>query len=288
MKTSKLIFTIFLGSVFSLVLCFCFWMLSSNHNRGTMEEPHYVPFEDNFNHLVIEEGWSLTASIGEGLNLEDPLFWSGTTKIKLEELKGLMTPNGILLNQYYAGYDDENLLNKIEIKNDTLFFRQIKLAAPFKRHIRLNVITLNSVAISGESYIRLNPKRNYLSDISSENLGEFTINMNDRARTTTNGLNFEKLNVRAQDFSNLTLLSFGRVNHVSEDIKETHINSDVVLTGNALLEILDRNLFLTNYEIKDEAILVYSNSSVETAYGKKESRYSIELNKRANASSSSN
>ena len=283
MKASKLVLTIFLSIIFSLVLCLCFFMLSTNHDRGTVGELHYIPFENSFRHLVVEDGWILSADFSEAPDFSSLMKRFNGDKIR--EMKAEMTPNGMLMLEYFFGYDDEELLSRIEVKNDTLFFRKLKLASPFKRTMRLNLSGLSSVGISGSSSVAFKAERDYTSEIPF-NLGEFTMRLKDEAIASTDMLSFDRLNLKAEDHSTATLL---RVYPRSDfDGKEKNLISDLELSGNAVLKIYNSELRLTDYEIKDEAALIFPQKFIETAYGKKLSRYVVESSKKTNASSSSN
>jgi hypothetical protein len=285
MKASKLVLIIFLGFIFSLVLYLCFYSLSANHDRGTKDQAHYIPFEAPFKHLVVEDGWNLSAFIGDDPELASDMlsFYSG--ELKLKEIRTKLAPNGMLLTKYYPGYDDEKLLSMIQVKNDTLFFKRVKLKEPFIRSIRINLIGLSSVEVSGNSRVSLNSKSGH-STKSSFNLGRFKINARDEARVSTNWLSFDKLTMIAQDVSNVDL--FWMYRNTPLVANSVLLNSDVKLSGNAVLKIHEGEVSMSDYELKDEAILVNSKVSVETVFGKKESYYMIDFNKRANASSSSN
>lgn len=285
MKTSKLVLTIFLGFILTLVTYLCFYMLSLNHDRGTNDEVHYVPFETPFKHLVVEDGWILNANIGEVPDLYSSMNGFNGDEDKVREILAKMTPNGMLLQEYYPGYDDEKVLSRIEIKNDTLFFRKQRIRSPFKRSIRLNLIGLNSVEISGSSSVTLTAQRDYAYD-TVLNLGVFTIIIRDEAIARTDLLSFDELTVKARDFSTVTLLRmYGRV---ASDAKRITLSSDFQLSGNSVLTIYERELTLSQYEINDEAALIYPQKLIETAYGKKQYKSFIESNEKANISSSSN
>lgn len=284
MKASKLVLTIFFGFIFTVVAYLCFYMLSANHDRGTKDEAHYIPFEDSFKHLVVEDGWQLSAYIGDDPELAGDMLWFSADEIKTEEIKGKLAPNGMLMTQYYPVYDDKKLLSRIEIKNDTLFFREVKRIESSIRPIRINLIGLSSVDISGKSTISLNSKKDYSTD-SSFNLGHFTIKTRDEASVSTNWLVFDKLTVKSQDFSSVTLEWMYR--ELTQNIKEVSLSSNVELSGNAFMTIRESEVSLTKYDIRDEAVIHYPNKSVETVYGKRFSRYYTDFNKQTNASSAS-
>lgn len=248
------------------------------------DEVHYVPFEAPFKHLVVEDGWHLSAYIGDDPELAGDMLWFSADEIKTEEIKAKLAPNEMLMTQYYPVYDDKELLSRIEIKNDTLFFREVKRIESSIRPIRINLIGLSSVDISGKSTISLNSKKDYSTD-SSFNLGHFTMKTSDEASARTNWLSFEKLIVKSEDFSSVTLQWMYR--ELVKDVKEVSLNSDVRLSGNAMLRIFESEVRLTDYEIEDEAALSYPQMSIETVYGKKFSRYYTDFNKKTNASSTS-
>ncbi|KOF04291.1 hypothetical protein OB69_01860 [Roseivirga seohaensis subsp. aquiponti] len=289
MKASKLVLTIFFGFIFTVVAYLCFYMLSSNHDRGVKDEVHYVPFEVPFKHLVVEDGWRLSAFIGDDPVLFDDLHWFTTDSVKIKEVEAKLASDGMLMTQYYPVYDDKELLSRIEIKNDTLFFRKVKRITSSIRTIRLNLVGLSSVKVSGKSSVSMYSKKRYTeknySDEKSFNLGRFTINTSDQSSASANRLVFDQLTVRSQDFSQVSLeymfLNF------PQGIKEVPLNSDVELSDNATLRIRQKEILLTKYKISDEAVIHYPNKSIETVYGKKDSRYLIELNKQTNASSTS-
>ena len=289
MKASKLVLTIFFGFIFITVAYLCFYMLSTNHNRGTKDEVRYDSFETPFKHLVVEDGWRLSAYFGDDPVLFDDLYWFTTDSVEIKKVEAKLASNGMLMTQYYPVYDDKELLSRIEIKNDTLFFRKVKRITSSIRTIRLNLVGLSSVKVSGKSSVSMYSKKRYTeknySDEKSFNLGRFTINTSDQSSVSANRLVFDQLTVRSQDFSQVSLeymfLNF------PQGIKEVPLNSDVELSDNATLRIRQKEILLTKYKISDEAVIHYPNKSIETVYGKKDSRYLIELNKQTNASSTS-
>lgn len=289
MKASKLVLTIFFGFIFTVVAYLCSYMLSSNHDRGMKDEVKYVSFDSPFKHLVVENGWRLSVFIGDDPVLFDDLHWFTTDSTKIKEVEAKLASDGMLMTKYYPVYDDKELLSRIEIKNDTLFFREMKILQSSIRSIRLNLVGLTSVTVSGKSSVSVYSKRRYSEQNYSEersfNLGSFTIRTSDQASVSTNRLVFDRLTVRSRDFSKVTL-EFLFLN-LPQSIKEVSLNSDVILSGNAIMRIRQKEILLTEYKISDEAVIHYPNKSVETVYGKKDSRYLIELNKQTNASSTS-
>lgn len=283
MKASKLVLTIFLGCIFIIAVYVNILSVSAFHDRGTRGEVHYIPFEVPFKHLVVEDGWQLSAYIGDDPELAGDMLWFSADEVKVKEIKTKLAPNGMLMTKYYPGYDDE-LLSRIEIKNDTLFFRKLKRIGSSIRSIRMNLIGLSSVDISGKSTISLNSKKDYSTD-SPFNMGRFTVKTSQEARVVTNWLSFDKLTVSGKDFSNVSLLWMYR--KLAKDAKEVSLDSDIKLSGNAELTIYENEVSLTDYEIKNEAVILHQGKSVETVYGKKFSKYYTDFNKQTNASSTS-
>tara|TARA_A100000171_G_scaffold47177_1_gene52850 strand:- start:613 stop:1479 length:867 start_codon:yes stop_codon:yes gene_type:complete len=286
MKASKLVLTIFFGFIFTVVAYLCFYMLSSNHNRGMKDEVHYVPFEAPFKHLVVEDGWRLSAYLSDVPELFGEMRWFNADSGKIQEIEAKLAPNGMLMTQYYPDYDDKELMSRIEIKNDTLFFREVKIIESSIRSIRLNLSGLSSVEVSGKSSVVMS-STGERSLNSPFNLGQFTIKTSDQASARTNWLSFEKLIVRSEDFSRVTLEWMYGV--LQEDAKEVLLNSDALISGNAILRVSSSfgKVRLAKYEIKDEAALSYPQISVETVYGKKFSRYYKDFNKRVGETSTS-
>ena len=281
-----MVLTIFLGSIFILVGYMCFLSLPSNQDRITNDEVHYVPFQTSFEHIVVEDGWDISLFLGEGLNLGNEMFWLRGDEEKLKETSTKMAPNGIRMSKYYPGYDDKNLLSKIEIKNDTLFFRRIKVVPMSIRRIEVNLSTLSSLDVSGSSSVAIGPKRKYYEDDSIMNLGHFTLNTKEEAKIRISALAIDQLTLNAQGFSIVTLAFLRRP--LTEGKRFVELKSDVSLSGSSVMEISGEDITLSNYEIEDEAILVHSFTSVETVYGKKFSKYyTDQLNKQTNVSSTS-
>jgi hypothetical protein len=212
------------------------------------------------------------------------MWWLGADIEKLNALRDKMTPFGIRLSKYYPDYDDENLLSRIEIKNDTLFFRRIKAATSFKRVIRMNLLDLSSLGVSGNSSVDISSKRNDSGVTPVINLGHFVINISEGAKVSVSSAEISQLTLKADGFSSFTFGNFS--SRGSTDTIKV-IQSDISLFGNAVMKVIDDKVALTNYKIYDEIILVFYNESVETVYGKKDSKYVIDFNKRTNASSSS-
>jgi len=281
-----MVLTIFLGFIFILVGYMCFLFMPSNQDRITNDEVHYVPFQSSFKHIVVEAGWDISLFLGEGLNLGNEMFWLRGDEEKLKETSTKMAPNGIRMSKYYPGYDDKSLLSKIEIKNDTLFFRRIKVVPMSIRRIEVNLSTFSSLDVSGNSSVAIGPKRKYYEDDSIMNLGNFTLNTKEEAKIRISALAIDQLTLNAQGFSTVTLAFLRRP--LTEGKRFVELKSDVSLSGSSVMEISGEDITLSNYEIEDEAILVHSFTSVETVYGKKFSKYyTHQLNKQTNASSTS-
>lgn len=281
-----MVLTIFLGFIFILVGYMCFLSMPSNQDGITNDEVYYVPFQTSFEHIVVEDGWDISLFLGEGLNLGNEMFWLRGDEEKLKETSTKMVSNGIRISKYYPGYDDRNLLSKIEIKNDTLFFRLMKVAPISIRAIEVNLSILTSLDVSGSSSVALGSKRKYVEDASIMNLGHFTINANEEAKIRISGLAIDQLTLTAQDFSAFTLAFMWRP--LIEGKRLAPLKSDISLSGNSVMTMSGEEITLSNYEIKDEAILVHTFTSVETVYGKKFSNYyTDQLNKQTNASSTS-
>lgn len=291
MKLSKIIILSFFCLCFFISLFYTFKILGAQPDARLEEGYKARRFNHEINTVIVEGGWYITAFVGPNSHLKSSRFLGFDIEADSVEKEVLMDAgqNGLILNRYIEEFD-ENLLERIVVRGDSLIFRRLEpsqsaLLAGMGR-LRINLINLENVAINNHSEMSLYGA----SSEGQVRLEKLNVNLKNEAYLNINELEFDSFNLVGKDHTQINL-RFRRSQIFNaegnkfivtyEPDEKLEIDWNIELSGSSKMTISGGNSKLDDFKLHEEAHIVYlpgtGTAAIFTRDGMKYDRSRMEL-----------
>jgi len=268
MKPSKIVLFSFFTLCLIISLFYTVKIIGAEKGAKFVEDYKSRNFDRQINTIVIEDGWNVYAYVGNqasDISGRYRNFHLAPDSLERDALADAGI-NGLVMSRYIPEFDDR-ILDKVEVRGDSLIFRKLGLSITtgldFGR-LRINLSNIENVQLKGNGRLYLTGSHKN----AAVRLSKMNVSLEDEGYARLNNIWFGHFNLNASDRSHMSLTMINSYlvdngSHIADIYPDDQkwVSSSIKLTGNSKMTVRLNKTEFPSAVLEDEAYVFFTGDA---------------------------